>query len=112
MTLLKEWLVKFKFKNWHQTRTRDLEVTPQMKEARAVEIAEKLNDVQRWHSHGRGITIEVLRNEMKLEIEDFGQDAELRTMIKSYYTLFSDYRVRRGHAAAVHTKDLYIPLAE
>ena len=47
--LLKEWLVKFKFKDWTITETRHVPVTPQMRIERAEEIAKSLNDTARWH---------------------------------------------------------------
>ena len=46
ITLLKEWLVKYKFKNWDKTKTRGLPVTRKMKHQRAEEIAERLNDIE------------------------------------------------------------------
>ena len=55
--LLKEWLVKYKFKNWKVTQRRKVPVTRKMKEQRAEEIAGKLNDTRLWHSHGRGIQL-------------------------------------------------------
>ncbi len=52
IALLEEWLVNYKFKNWTATKSRGLKVTPGRKKSRATEIARKLNDTQRWHSHG------------------------------------------------------------
>ena len=57
ITLLKEWLVKYKFKNWTVTQTRKLTVTPAMRRQRAQEIAEKLNNPDRWHTHGHGLLV-------------------------------------------------------
>ena len=64
--LLKEWLVSFKFKDWTVTKTRQLPVTQQMRIDRAEEIAKALNDTARWHSHGRGITMPLLKDELHL----------------------------------------------
>src|SRR5262249_15292774 len=55
MSLLKKWLVRYKFKDWTITAETRTPVTPDMKANRAAEIAEALSDPQRWHSHGRGI---------------------------------------------------------
>ena len=73
ISLLKEWLVKYKFKNWnsHRTTNPGNNVTNSEKQERAEEIAKTLSDNKRWHSHGRHIGIETLRNELKLEIEDY-----------------------------------------
>jgi len=64
IALLKEWLVRYKFKNWDKTETRGTEVTEDMKVGRAKEVATALNDTDRWHSHSRGITRHVLQNEL------------------------------------------------
>ncbi len=74
VALLKEWLVKYKFKKWTHTETSRTVVTKEMKEQRAVDIARTLNDPSRWHSHGSGISMEVLQTELKLKVEDFGQE--------------------------------------
>jgi len=104
-SLLKEWLVKYKFKNWKTTKTHKRKVTREMKIARAEEIADKLNDTKRWNSHGRGISMAVLRRDIKLEIEDFGQDPKLNSCVKIYYKLLRDYMVKRGHSWVVHTRE-------
>ncbi len=91
--LLKRWLVKYKFENWTEHETTPAligqQVTNEEKETRAAEVATLLGATSRWKSHGRPINMETLRNEMKLKIEDFGQDATLNSLIKSY-SLFSD----------------------
>lgn len=58
--LVKEWLPKYKFKNWTVTETRKEPVTEQRKTERAVEIAQELSNHTRWRSHGRSIKIEDL----------------------------------------------------
>ena len=50
IALLKDWLVKFKFKNWTTTRTAGKPVTPAMRKNRAEEIAKKLTNTKLWHS--------------------------------------------------------------
>jgi len=107
---LKDWLVRYKFKNWDKTQGRGKTVTQKMKTDRAAFIAKKLNDTKRWHSHGRGISREILEKDLKLIIDDFGADAELKTKLRSYDKLFGDYMMRRGKRAAIHTLGRYIPL--
>lgn len=102
-TLLKEWLAKFKFKDWAKTETRQLDVTPQMREERALEVAQKLMDHQRWHSHGRPISMEVLQRDLKLKIEDFGADPDLSKQIKEYHQFLADYMGKIGVYSIVHT---------
>jgi hypothetical protein len=107
VSLLKQWLVRYKFKNWTTTETRKEPVTNQLKEQRAEAIARALNDPERWHSHSRGIGMDRLRDELKLVIEDFDKDPGVRDALKGYYGLLSDYVARRGHQGAVHTRTWY-----
>ncbi|PSR23234.1 MAG: serine dehydrogenasease [Sulfobacillus acidophilus] len=108
VALLKEWLVKYKFKQWTYTETTGTVVTKEMKEQRAEEIALKLNDPSRWHSHGSGISMEVLETEVKLKIEDFGQEPKKGAVV-NYHSLMQDYMDKLGHAGAVHFYGQYIP---
>ena len=109
ITLLKEWLVKYKFKNWKKTKTRKKTVTKAMKTRRASEIAKQLNKTEKWHSHGHGITMEVLIKDLKLEIEDFGSNEELNEGVRSYYKLLKDYMMKMGHTGVTHTHNNYVP---
>lgn len=111
ITLLKEWLVKYKFKNWRVTQTRGKRVTNKMRQARAVKIAGELNNTDRWHSHGYGISMDVLQKDLKLVINDFGADIELAKLIKEYYTVSQDYINRHG-GGSIHTKNYYLPLEQ
>jgi hypothetical protein len=96
--LLKKWLVQYKFKNWTKTKTQGLAVTPEMREKRAAEIAEMLNDTKKWRSHGRGLSINVLHNDLNLIIENFGSSPELNSRVRAYYRLLQDYMVGRSPA--------------
>lgn len=82
--LLVKWLANYKFKNWTKTTSKGLTVDQAMREKRAREIAQQLNDNQRWKSHGRGIPMEVLRKELNLVIEDFSGTPSLDKAIKDY----------------------------
>jgi ClpP class serine protease len=97
IALLREWLVKYKFKNWTVTETRKKRVTQRMKEARAADIARKLNRTSLWHSHNRGITMEVLRRDLKLLIEDIADNSALKDALSNYVSMFMDFRYRLGH---------------
>ena len=109
ISLLKSWLVKYKFKDWHATETQGTPVTDVMKLQRAEEIARILNDTERWHSHGAGISMEVLREDVKLKIDDFDRDSELALCIKGYYNLLSDHMVNRRNNGALHIRGNYWP---
>ncbi len=104
---LKEWLVKYKFKNWEKTETRGVPVTEEMKQERASSIGYILNDTKRWHSHGYGISMDVLRNDLKLMIDNFGKDKNLSSVIRAYHDLLSDYMVKRDTKGVVHTPGDY-----
>lgn len=107
ITLLKEWLVKYKFKDWSETEARKIPVDETMKRTRAAEIAEKLNKTDLWHSHNRGIPMQALRDVLNLKIHDFGEHDPRRSNIRSYYKLLRDYMMRRGHDGALQTKKKY-----
>ena len=109
ISLLKKWLVSYKFKTWTTIETRCIPVTPQMREERAEEIARQLSDTQKWHSHGHGISRDVLENDLNLRIDDFGSDEALKKIIRDYHTLLEDYRGKMGHRGVVHTAGNYRP---
>jgi hypothetical protein len=101
ITLLKEWLVQYKFKNWKKTRTRGRRVTSAMKQMRAAAIAKQLNNTKKWHVHGHGISMDVLTRDLRLQIDDFEKNTAMRDAIKEYHSLFTDYMTKtRGNAAA------------
>ncbi len=110
ISLLEEWLVQYKFKNWKKTKTRGLKVTKQMKVERARQIAKQLDDPELWHSHGRGIHMDVLRRRLNLVIEDFEENADLNNAVRDYYGLFTDYMRKLGHNLAVHSSLRYFGL--
>jgi hypothetical protein len=106
---LEEWLVKYKFKNWKLTETSGSRVTKAMRIARAREVAMKLNDTKLWHSHSRGIPMEVLRRDLNLVIDDFGSDLKMASPLHDYFRLLQDYQVRRSHYnVVIHTKGRHV----
>jgi hypothetical protein len=111
ITLLKEWLVKYKFKNWTTTKTRKKEVTSAMRTSRAAQIAKELNNTAKWHVHGRGISREVLERDLKLKIDDFESDSELNDKIRDYHSLLDDYMSKLGVRGIAHTYGNYRPYA-
>ena len=110
ITLLKEWLVNYKFRDWKTTEDRGARVTKRMRTTRAASIAKKLNDTNRWHSHGYGISMDVLRRDMRLKIDDFGADHMLSRAIRGYHDLFEDYLTKRGIVMAIHADRKLVPL--
>lgn len=110
IALLKEWLVKYKFKNWTETETKKKRVTARLREQRAEQIARILQDTDKWNSHGRGISMEVLRRDVNLRIDDFGADLERRDKIRRYYRLIKDFTSKIGFGNVIHYEDQLIPL--
>lgn len=109
--LLKEWLVKYKFKDWHVTQKHRRRVTMKMKRERAEEIAAKLNDTNLWNSHGLGINRARLEREVGLKIKDFSKDIRLNTTLRDYHRLFMDYMTKMQHNSAIHTRNGFVPLS-
>lgn len=111
IAFLEEWLVKYKFKNWKMTETQHIKVTQAMRKARAKKIGEELNNTERWHTHGYGITMEVLRKDknLKLLIYDFDEISTWGYIINSHNNLFDDYMRKRSHKGVIHTIGSYVP---
>lgn len=95
--LIKEWLVKYKFKDWKKHSNNNEPVTEEEKAARAEEIAKKLGDNKLWCSHGRCININTLTNILKLKIDDYSNDDTLKSLIRDYNELVLSYIKRFGY---------------
>jgi len=104
IALLKEWLVKYKFKDWATHSSTGGTVTFQEKQDRAEDIANKLSNNSIWHSHGRSIGINTLTSVLKLKIEDYSGNTDLRDKIRNYNDLISEHIVRKGMNAFVHSR--------
>lgn len=107
IALLKRWLTRYKFKDWTETETRGLQVTQEMKEERASWIARQLNDQERWLTHGRGIDMRTLQEDLSLKITDFGADPDLKQAVWDYFWFLRDHMARNGLASFVHTLDFF-----
>jgi hypothetical protein len=103
--LLREWLVKYKFKDWTETETKRIPVTGRMRTTRAGQIAKKLNETDRWHAHGTGITMEVLQRDLNLRVDDFTEDKcdpHFADHVRSYHRLLTDYTRKIDQQLTVH----------
>jgi membrane-bound ClpP family serine protease len=103
--LLKEWLVKYKFKNWNIHNDKKI-VTENEKKQRAEEIAKDLSNNKLWHSHGRSIGIDALTNILKLKIEDYSNDTVLRPLIREYNDLICQYILRNDFDWFLHSRKI------
>ena len=88
-----------KFADWdtHATDPAKLQkpVTPEEKILRAEEIATMLSDNKRWHSHGRKIGLDSLIGALRLKIDDYSNDEQLRLMIREYHDFLIEYIQRK-----------------
>lgn len=90
ITLLRDWLVRYKFKDWITHSKTGKPVTDEEKIERAKKIGKDLSDHKRWHSHGRMIGINTLVNELHLKIEDYTDNTVLKPAIRMYSDLLLD----------------------
>ena len=108
ITLLKKWLVQYKFKDWtlHGTDPTKLNqpVTAEEKQKRAEEIATTLSDNKVWHSHGRKIGAATLSKVLKLKIEDYSTNKDLRDKILAYSDFLTDYITRHDFKFFLHSR--------
>lgn len=99
ISLLKDWLVEYRFR-------KKKKVTPAITK-KAAGIAKILNDTDRWYSHSCGISMDVLKRDLGLKIDDFEDYDNLKDKIGNYYKLVSDYSSKRGHDVVLHFKKSY-----
>lgn len=108
ITLLKKWLVEYKFQDWQRHSTSPgligTEVTLEQKQARAEEIATLLSNNKLWHSHGRMIGIGTVKATLRLKVEDYSNDLELRSKIRAYSDFLMDYISRHDFKHFLHSR--------
>ncbi len=103
--MVRDWLVKYKFKNWNETETNKKKVTPEHKKARAEEIANILNNHKYWKTHARSIKREDLV-EIGLRIENFDDDIEIKTIVeKINFVLRMMFRMSTTYKLIATEKD-------
>jgi Serine dehydrogenase proteinase len=102
--LLKEWLVRYKFKDWNEHRTTNpgTPVTQEEKAARAAEIAEALANHRKWFSHGRSLNVDKLK-ELRIEIDDYSDNDALGDKIRGYSDMLSAYNDRMNRTFHLHS---------
>ena len=107
ITLIQRWLTEYKFKDWKETETKRQPVTQQMKEDRARSIASQLNKHGRWLTHGRGLDMQTLQDELKLRITDYSKNPELKQAVWDYFFFLADHMTRTGQTSFVHSPDYF-----
>ena len=74
--LVTQFLINYKFKNWHVRRTSQNPVTDDYRKQRASTIASELASHERWKNHGHALSRDVLWGEIQLEIDHPASDLE------------------------------------
>lgn len=105
--LLIEWLSQYKFKDWVTHSSSGLPVTADDKKKRAEEIAAALGNNETWHSHGRGISRDVLVNQLRLKIDAIEAVESLPKPLDDYFGLLKDYMSRESLPNFVHTREFF-----
>jgi ATP-dependent protease ClpP protease subunit len=97
--IVKEWIAKYKFKDWTVTETRKKPVTEEMKKERANEIAKELTNHRKWRTHGRSLKIDDLEN-IGLRINRLDDDPTLaeityriQTIIRIIFSSSTNYKI-------------------
>ncbi len=96
--LVKDWLVKYKFKNWTITESSKTKVTKKMKLQRAEEVATALTNQTKLRSHGRSLKISDLSKWLKIERIDDNKDLanviySIKTVIRLIFDQSSTYKL-------------------
>ena len=105
--LLMRWLSTYKFKDWANHSSTGAPVTEDDKKARARDIAAALSDNARWHSHGRAISRNTLRSELRLKIDGVEDVPGLSSALDEYVGLLKDYMQRGQFQTFVHTREYF-----
>ena len=110
VTLLKKWLVQYKFKNWntHESSStkKGMPVTDEEKIKRAEEIAQRLGDNGHWHSHGRFIGPKTLWENLRLKIDTYPNN-DIKGTILEYNDLAEEFMVQRNIPMFFHSKRFF-----
>ena len=93
VSLIADWLTKYKFKNWNKSEAR--------KKQKAREIAKALNDHQKWYTHGSSIHKDILELDLGLKINDYSEDSQLKQVVWSYFWSLAEYA---GTGPFIHSR--------
>ena len=99
VSLITEWLSSYKFKDW-TTDSKGNPVDDEKRRKRAAEIAEKLNNQEKWFVHGHGIHMDVLRHDLNLVIDDYSKEGELKSLVWKYWWIISE-----NYSSLVHSRE-------
>lgn len=83
--LVVEWLPKYKFKDWKETKTRKIQVTEEYKIERAKEIADQLESKEKWKLHQMSIKAADIKD--LLQINDLDANPDLSEILYRIHTV-------------------------
>lgn len=101
----KDFLIKYKFKNWKFHEKTNTPVTSEEKAEAAINIANNLCNHSNWNSHGSPITREVARNKCSLKIID-AESVGLKSALDRFWAL-TTYIFERTPAAKIYISNTY-----
>jgi len=88
-----DWLTQYKFKDWYKNGE---SVPEEYKQKRAKEIAESLNDHEKWYTHGNSLHKDILDNDLRLKIDDYGENEDLKKAVWEYFWALQEYAGRNS----------------
>lgn len=101
VSLIEDWLTKYKFRNW---KINNLPVSEEDKRIKAKGIAEKLNDHEKWYTHGNSIHKDILEKDFNMKIKDYSDNDTLKKAVWEYFWAVLEYINRAGYTSFVHTR--------
>lgn len=101
VSLIEDWLTKYKFKDW---KKEGVEVSLEKKKERAREIAEKLNDHEKWYTHGNSIHKDVLETDIGLKIDDYSNKEDLKEAVWDYFWPMLEYVNKYNYSSFVQSR--------
>lgn len=106
VSLIEEWLPKYKFKNL--TGASGKPVSDKAKREKAKAIAKALNDHKRWFSHSYSIHKDILENDLGLQIDDYSTvaDGRLKKAVWQYFGVLLEYADEEELSSFVHSRKL------
>lgn len=93
VSLIQDWLVQYMFK--------DDKAPSDKKAARAKEVADLLNDHEKWFSHGYNINRQILQTELHLKIDDY---SDIKTEVWAYFWPLLEYTRKDGYPSFIHSR--------
>ena len=103
VSLIENWLTKYKFKDWIKNGKK---VSEKHKKERAKEIAEKLNDHEKWYTHGNSIHKDILEKDIGLKIDDYSTDENLKKAAWEYFWSVLEYTNKIGYSSFIQSREL------